>query len=77
MDEKVLASLILILQKHANAIRKLQFGSIALMTWAREEAIRAGVSVEEFEKRFLKHLSEVEERRAAQSTIRIKKSPER
>ena len=52
MDEKVLASLILILQKHANAIRKLQIGSIALIAWVREEAIHAGVSAEEFEKKF-------------------------
>jgi hypothetical protein len=60
MNENILASLIGILQKHANAIRKLQVANIVLMESARQQAIQNGENVEEFEKRLLASLSSVE-----------------
>jgi hypothetical protein len=63
MNEKVLTSLIHILQKHANAIRKLQVANIALMELARREAENSGMPSEEFEKRFLAILSSTEKAR--------------
>jgi hypothetical protein len=51
MNEKVLASLIQILQKHANCIRTLQALNIALAESLRLSEERAGVPYEEFESR--------------------------
>ena len=65
MDEKILDSLIQILQKHANAIRKLQVANIALMELVRQDAENSGTPYEEFEKRFLTLLSSVEQSRLA------------
>lgn len=63
MDEKVLASLIQILQKHANSIRKLSVLNIALADRLRLAEERTGVPYEEFEKQFRETLVSVDERR--------------
>jgi hypothetical protein len=63
MDEKVLASLIQILQKHANSIRKLSVLNIALADRVRLAEERAGVPYEEFEKQFRETLVSVDENR--------------
>lgn len=51
MDEKILDSLIKILQKHTNAIRKMTELNIALGDLLRQSEERAGVPYEEFEER--------------------------
>jgi len=58
--EQTFEALIEILQKHANAIRKLQILNIALMDLAKQEAARRGENPEQFEQRFLELLSSVE-----------------
>jgi hypothetical protein len=67
MNENLLASLIQILQKHANAIRKLQIGYIALTDLARQEAEKSGMPSEEFGKRLLEILSSTEQARSTQA----------
>ena len=58
MNEKILGSLIQILQKHANAIRKLQVANMALMDLARRNS---ALSSEEFEQQLLETLSSFDE----------------
>jgi hypothetical protein len=57
MDEKILAALIAILQKHESAIRRLKTVNIALLCLLREDAMKAGVSDEEFSTRIHELLS--------------------
>lgn len=52
MDQKTFDSLIDVLQKHEDAIRRLQIANTALILLAREEAIKTGESAQTFEKRF-------------------------
>jgi hypothetical protein len=59
MDDKILASLIQILQKHANSIRTLKVLNIALTDRLRLVAERTGVSYEEFEREFQESLETV------------------
>ncbi len=61
MNEKILGSLIQILQKHANAIRGLKELNITLADLLRQSEERAGVPFEEFEKRFQETLATVRE----------------
>jgi hypothetical protein len=59
MDDKILASLIQILQKHADAIRTLKVLNIALVDRLRLVAERTGVSYEEFEREFQESVESV------------------
>jgi hypothetical protein len=59
MDETILASLIQILQKHANSIRKLSVLNIALVDRVRIAEERAGVPYEEFEHQFRESLETI------------------
>jgi hypothetical protein len=59
MDEKILASVIQILQKHADSIRKLSVLNVALADRLRLAEERAGVPYEEFEKQFQETLAAV------------------
>jgi hypothetical protein len=58
MNEKVLASLVGILQKQATAIRTLKIMHVALADTVRKVAERSGLEYEEFEKLFQKSLSD-------------------
>jgi hypothetical protein len=61
MDDKILASLLQILQKHTDSIRKLSVLNIALVDRLRLVAERTGVSYEEFERQFRESLESVAE----------------
>jgi hypothetical protein len=63
MDDKILATLIQILQKHSDAIRKLSVLNIALADRLRLAEERAGVPYEEFERQFRETLVSVDARR--------------
>ena len=60
MDEKVLASLIQILQKQANYIRTLKLMHVALSDVVRKVAERSGLEYEEFEKLVNESLSDAQ-----------------
>jgi hypothetical protein len=61
MNEKLLASLVGILQKQANSIRTLRILHIALADTVRKVAEHSGMEYEEFEKLFQKSLSDTAE----------------
>jgi hypothetical protein len=63
MDDKILAALIQILQKHSDAIRKLSVLNIVLADRLRLAEERAGVPYEEFEKQFRETLVSVDAKR--------------
>jgi hypothetical protein len=63
MDDKILAALIQILQKHSDAIRKLSVLNLVLADRLRLAEERAGVPYEEFEKQFRETLVSVDAKR--------------